>query len=120
MDYLLLPKSSIFLWKSIDFFISDSHVRNNKYVFLALDITKSKELEEELRKNQDMLEQTVKARTRQLEEAVQVKSRFLATMSHGIYPRYKHLISLLLLVLAILLILLSFDSILRNTLPIAR
>ena len=37
----------------------------------------------ELKLTKLQLEETVKARTKQLQEALEVKSRFLAIMSHG-------------------------------------
>ncbi len=43
-----------------------------------------KNLETELKEGKIQLEKTVQSRTRQLQEALEVKSRFLAIMSHEI------------------------------------
>lgn len=48
------------------------------------EINEIKSLQEELRQNQLQLENTVDQRTKELQEALQVKSRFLAIMSHEI------------------------------------
>jgi hypothetical protein len=55
----------------------------NRFVYICMDMTERKALEEQLKNNQIELEETVQKRTEQLENALQVKSRFLATMSHG-------------------------------------
>ncbi len=43
-------------------------------------------MEETFKRNQEGLEQMVRERTQELEEASRVKSRFLANMSHGTIP----------------------------------
>eukprot|EP01114_Cavostelium_apophysatum_P020422 TRINITY_DN6839_c0_g1_i1.p1 TRINITY_DN6839_c0_g1~~TRINITY_DN6839_c0_g1_i1.p1 ORF type:complete len:693 (-),score=231.02 TRINITY_DN6839_c0_g1_i1:46-1938(-) len=53
------------------------HISDRRFLVIAQDISKRK-------KFQDELEETVKARTAQLEQALQVKTRFLAIMSHEI------------------------------------
>jgi len=58
------------------------HDRGNRYHFLAVDITENRKLTNELKEHQEHLENLVKARTIELEEALQVKGRFLAIMSH--------------------------------------
>jgi hypothetical protein len=50
-------------------------------------VTKFKELERQLQENSEKLEVLVKERTQQLQVALEVKSRFLAIMSHGNQPR---------------------------------
>ena len=50
-----------------------------------MDVTQRKFVVQSLKNNQIELENTVQKRTEQLEHALQVKSRFLATMSHGNY-----------------------------------
>ena len=60
-----------------------THVKNNDFIVVMQEITQLKLLEEQLRESKSQLEQTVQARTKQLQEALEVKSRFLATMSHG-------------------------------------
>lgn len=60
-----------------------SHLDGDKFSFLVQDISKQKELEETLTQNQAILEKTVRDRTHELEEALNVKSRFLAVISHG-------------------------------------
>ncbi len=57
-----------------------SHVRENYFLFLRKDITQAKQLELALQKAKDDLEVAVHERTRQLEQALQVKTRFLAMM----------------------------------------
>lgn len=61
-------------------------VGDEKFLFLVQDITAIKAMEDELRRHKSELEKTVQARTYQLEQAVKVKSRFLAVMSHGRLP----------------------------------
>jgi hypothetical protein len=56
-------------------------------MFMTQDITEKKKNEISLQKHKDHLEELVSARTDQLEKAILVKSRFLATMSHGAYKR---------------------------------
>jgi len=58
------------------------HISGDRFCFLSIDISEIKRLTSELKKHQEDLEDTVKARTAQLEEAVEVKGRFLAVMSH--------------------------------------
>ena len=58
-------------------------IKDNRFAYLLQDITQRIQLENELRRNQETLEATVKARTEELEKALHVKSRFLAIMSHG-------------------------------------
>jgi hypothetical protein len=59
------------------------HVQGDYFAMLKSNITSQKKLEQELQQSKLNLEETVRRRTKQLEEAVQVKSRFLAIMSHG-------------------------------------
>ncbi len=47
-----------------------------------------KQMELELKKQQGELEAKVQERTKQLESAMEVKARFLATMSHGKVSSY--------------------------------
>ncbi len=56
-------------------------------IVVARDITKDRELQYELERSKQDLETTVQRRTNQLQEALNVKSRFLAIMSHGKAPR---------------------------------
>lgn len=58
-------------------------MQKEKFVFLVHDISSLKRMEEELKRSKQDLENTVKARTQELEKALHVKSRFLAIMSHG-------------------------------------
>jgi len=57
---------------------------SNRYCFVATDMTETVELREELRAQKENLEAIVKKRTAELEEALEAKSRFLATISHEI------------------------------------
>lgn len=57
---------------------------DNYFGWIAQDITKQKELEMMLRKEGEQLERAVGERTRDLEAALQVKSRFLAVVSHEV------------------------------------
>ena len=59
------------------------HVTNNQFVFLAKDITQRKLADLELQQTRDNLQLLVEQKTKQLQEAMEVKSRFLAIMSHG-------------------------------------
>lgn len=61
-----------------------THVRDNIYIFTSKNVTVTKQLEAELQKNKLQLEATVERRTRELQEALDVKSKFLAIMSHEI------------------------------------
>lgn len=61
----------------------------NSFIFICQDITDLKNMEEDLRQQKNMLEDTVKERTKELEQALRVKSEFLAIMSHG-----KHLLEI--------------------------
>jgi len=58
------------------------NISDNRYCFLCINITELKQVTDELKKHKGDLEQLVKARTIQLEEALEVKGRFLAIMSH--------------------------------------
>ena len=61
----------------------------NICMFMTQDITEKKKNELSLQQHKNHLEELVQARTQQLEEAMRVKSRFLATMSHGTaYSRF--------------------------------
>jgi len=75
-----------FQFESINGFFSciGVQISDNLYCFLSTNITELKKVSQELRQHQEKLEDLVKARTAQLEEALQVKGRFLATMSHEI------------------------------------
>eukprot|EP01114_Cavostelium_apophysatum_P013594 TRINITY_DN3327_c0_g1_i1.p1 TRINITY_DN3327_c0_g1~~TRINITY_DN3327_c0_g1_i1.p1 ORF type:complete len:936 (-),score=264.84 TRINITY_DN3327_c0_g1_i1:441-3248(-) len=64
--------------------ITVTHIGGNDFTYIAEDITETKHLQFQLQNSKDELEQTVKARTKQLEQALQVKTRFLAVMSHEI------------------------------------
>ncbi|PRP88444.1 multi-sensor hybrid histidine kinase [Planoprotostelium fungivorum] len=66
------------------FRIVSRSIGSNRYSCVATTVTHLKSLEEELRKNQEHLEQMVQVRTQELNCALEVKSRFLATMSHEI------------------------------------
>lgn len=57
---------------------------DNRVGWIAQDITIQKELELMLRKEGEQLEKAVQERTRDLEVALEVKSRFLAIMSHEV------------------------------------
>jgi len=57
-------------------------LRKNAFSYFAVDITKRVDLETELRRNKELLEEIVKSRTNELQMAMKTKSRFLATMSH--------------------------------------
>ncbi len=74
---LTSPTESVWCW------CCAVHISGNRFAYLVQNITDYKKLEEELKKNQEQLESTVLARTQQLQDALQVKSRFLAIMSHG-------------------------------------
>jgi len=78
----LQRKEFEFDWANRVFNCIGVQVANNLYCFLATDITQLKRVSEELGKHEEELAVLVKARTAQLEEALQVKGRFLATMSH--------------------------------------
>ncbi len=71
------PKDLVWFW------CCTVHLSGNRFAYLAQDITAHKKLEQTLTKNKEELESTVLARTKQLQDALQVKSRFLAIMSHG-------------------------------------
>jgi len=58
------------------------HFGNNRYHYLCLNITEEKKINDGLMKHKEYLENLVKARTTELMEALQVKGRFLAIMSH--------------------------------------
>jgi signal transduction histidine kinase len=73
------------------------HIRDNTYIFLSQNITARKQLEIQLQLHKTELEETVKARTKQLEDALDVKSRFLATMSHEIRTPLSGIIGMLTL-----------------------
>lgn len=60
-----------------------AYVKDDEYCFVSQDITSQKQLELEMKNYQEELESLVCARTKELEEALQVKSIFLATVSHG-------------------------------------
>lgn len=59
------------------------YIGQNRFSFISQDITHLKNMEAELIKGKEELENTIKKRTKELEDALQVKSRFLAIMSHG-------------------------------------
>ncbi len=52
--------------------------------YIGQDITDLVNMQRELQQSRDELVQTVFERTKQLHQALQVKSNFLATMSHGV------------------------------------
>jgi signal transduction histidine kinase len=56
-----------------------------------MDISSTKQLQIQQERYQLELQSTVLARTKQLEDALQVKSRFLAVMSHGSHFLFQHL-----------------------------
>eukprot|EP01117_Protostelium_nocturnum_P021067 TRINITY_DN9_c0_g1_i1.p1 TRINITY_DN9_c0_g1~~TRINITY_DN9_c0_g1_i1.p1 ORF type:complete len:1029 (+),score=368.94 TRINITY_DN9_c0_g1_i1:126-3212(+) len=60
------------------------HMSGDTYLCISTDVTERVNLERALKDQKDHLEVTVKERTHELEEALAVKSRFLATMSHEI------------------------------------
>jgi hypothetical protein len=60
------------------------HVHGAKFGYITQDVTPNRLHEEQLQKSQTELQEAVRLRTTQFEEAVQVKSRFLATISHEI------------------------------------
>lgn len=60
-----------------------STVDANAFCFCFQDITATKEMAQILEKNNRDLEKLVEIRTKELQHAMQVKSRFLAVMSHG-------------------------------------
>jgi len=64
------------------FSCSGFHVSGNRFCFLSNNITELKRLTAELEAHKSDLQKEVKARTLELEEALQVKGRFLAVMSH--------------------------------------
>ncbi len=53
------------------------------YCYIGKDITDYITLQRDLQHSRDKLSEMVDERTRQLHQALQVKSNFLATMSHG-------------------------------------
>ena len=53
------------------------------FCFIGHDISYLKNLESQIRMAKDHLEGIVLERTKELHEALEVKSRFLAIMSHG-------------------------------------
>jgi len=59
-----------------------SNVGNNRFLLSCVNITELKNLTEELKVHKDHLEKLVEDRTFELQEALQVKGRFLAIMSH--------------------------------------
>lgn len=63
------------------------HISGDRFCFLSIDISETKRLTYELKRHKEDLEMTVKARTAQLQEALEVKGRFLAVMSHGTTDR---------------------------------
>eukprot|EP01117_Protostelium_nocturnum_P021069 TRINITY_DN9_c1_g1_i1.p1 TRINITY_DN9_c1_g1~~TRINITY_DN9_c1_g1_i1.p1 ORF type:complete len:1026 (-),score=360.90 TRINITY_DN9_c1_g1_i1:40-3117(-) len=58
------------------------HIAGNRFSIIAQDITARKEVELKLQRLSQELENEIRKRTQQLESALEVKSRFLATMSH--------------------------------------
>jgi signal transduction histidine kinase len=78
------------------------HVRDNTFLYLAQDITQRKELDMQLQRNKEQLEREVRERTKELEDAVEVKSRFLATMSHEIRTPLSGIIGMLSLLSEVL------------------
>lgn len=55
----------------------------NTSCLLVKDISERKKMQAELQRGKESLEEIVRERTKELQNAVQVKSRFLAIMSHG-------------------------------------
>jgi signal transduction histidine kinase len=73
------------------------HIRDFTYTYMSQDITIRKQMEKQLQNHKQELEETVKARTKQLEEALDVKSRFLSIMSHEIRTPLSGIIGMLTL-----------------------
>jgi signal transduction histidine kinase len=90
-----------------------NHLREDTYIFVIQDITPIKTLENELKEGKLQLEKTVLSRTRQLQEALEVKSRFLAIMSHEIRTPLSGILGNVT-VIFLLLIIREFDVIGRD------
>ena len=58
-------------------------VGGTRFCYLFWDITARKMTEHELERTKELLEKQVQDRTRELQEALAIKSNFLAIMSHG-------------------------------------
>jgi len=89
VKHVKVPKAAHKLLDITIFPIKDANGKVTNAVVQHKDITEREQAEEELRKHREHLEELVKERTRQLEEAVQAaevatraKSDFLASMSH--------------------------------------
>jgi hypothetical protein len=61
-------------------------VGGDRYCYLFWDITGRKLTEHELERTKELLEKQVHDRTRELQDALAIKSNFLAIMSHGTLP----------------------------------
>jgi len=67
----------------IEFFkVTSVHLSGDVFLFLANHLTQFKNLDSELAEYKTELENKILERTRELQEALQIKSRFLAVMSH--------------------------------------
>ena len=62
-----------------------NHLKDDLFIYLMEDVTHMKLLEEQLKESKSHLESEVLSRTKQLQEALEIKSKFLAVMSHGTY-----------------------------------
>jgi len=73
-------------WQETDVWASACvmHVVQNQFIYVVQNITQLRILEAAMMRHGEELAEKVKERTKQLEEALEVKSRFLATMSHEI------------------------------------
>jgi hypothetical protein len=58
-------------------------ISDNYYAYILQDIHERVMLEEQLKQNQLHLQELVDERTKELQDALNVKSRFIATVSHG-------------------------------------
>jgi len=60
------------------------HITKDRFIFISQDITHLRKLEAAMIRHGEELAEKIKERTKQLEDALEVKGRFLATMSHEV------------------------------------
>lgn len=66
----------------VDLLVTTIHIRDQFFAIIVEDVTRWKEAQAKVMHHSEQLEQAVADRTAALEEALQVKNRFLAVVSH--------------------------------------